>query len=263
MTTGSGSSAADSPRVPAIDRAFALLQALGRTGSASLAELVEATSVNKSTAFYALRTLEALDVVRYDRDSRVYRLGPTLVDLGSAASRQLDTLAAARRELPGLVEELDATIVLYRRVARNEVIILDRFERLGGVRITVEPGTHLPIQGGSFGRAFLAYDSHEIVEELLEPGLVRFTRKSVTDLADFRRDLATIRRQGWGIDHEGFALGVSAVAAPIFDPDGEVRLVAAAVGFAAEIDDGASQKYGESLRRTSDRIGRPWRPGED
>ena len=64
-----------------------------------------------------------------------------------------------------------------------------------------------------------------------------------------------MREQGWAVDHEGFALGVSTVAAPIFGPDGKIALVAAAVGFTNLFTDEVAQQCGEELRRVCDRIG--------
>jgi DNA-binding IclR family transcriptional regulator len=63
-----------------------------------------------------------------------------------------------------------------------------------------------------------------------------------------------VRENGFAVDHEGFALGVSTVAAPIFDDRGAVRLVAAGVGFTSAMDDQRAQSYGRLLKATCDRI---------
>lgn len=248
----------NSPRVPAVERAFNILGSLGRSGPLSLADIIEQTGLNKSTAYYILRTLASLGAVHYDQATRTYSLGPALIELGSVAGRQFDLVANARRHLRSLVAALDTTIVIYRRSGIHEVVILDRFERDHGVRITVEPGARIPIQGGSFGRAFLAFDPDSLLEQALSPGLVTFTPKSPTVVDDFRRELATVRTLGWAVDHEGFALGVSTVAAPIFDASGGVALVAAAVGFTSLLDDDVVRRYGEALRVACDQVGRPF-----
>lgn len=249
---------APASRVPAIERAFGVLLSLTRSGPAPLTEIVAATRLNKSTAFYILRSLVELDAVRYDQRARTYSLGPALVELGNAASRQFDLVAAARRDLAGLVAQFEATVVLYRRIGTGEVSIIDRFERDHGVHITVEPGARLPIQGGSFGRAFLAFDPPATAAEALAGGLVRFTERSTTDLAEFARELDAVRERGWAVDHQGFALGVSTVAAPVFDTDGSVSLVAAAVGFTSRFTDELTADIGARLRLACDRIGRPF-----
>ncbi len=245
----------DKDRAPAVTRAFTVLGLLARQGPSVLADIVEATGINKSTAFYILRSLAALQVVDYDERMRTYRLGPALLELGAAASGQYGELALARRYLAELLERLQATIVIYRRVGLEEISLLDKLERPNRVRITLQPGERIPIQGGSFGRAFLAYEDPDSLEQVLRHGLQAFTPKSLTDVRAFRGELERVRERGWAVDHEGFALGISTVAAPIFDPDGGVSLVVAAVGFSNLIDDERAAEYGAELREVCDRIG--------
>jgi DNA-binding IclR family transcriptional regulator len=246
----------DADRVPAVTRAFQLLSNLASDGPTSLADIVSDTSLNKSTAYYTLRALQSLGAVTYDPTSRRYSLGPRLVELGIAAGDQVDDLATARAELGAMAGRLEATLVLYRRLG-TEVLILERFERPHGVRISLDAGVRLPIQGGSFGRAFLAFDEPSRLDEVLRAGLVEFTPKSITNVTAFRRELELVRKRGWAVDHEGFALGVSTVAAPIFEADGSVTLVAAAVGFTPDFTRSAVEELGHELRAACDRIGTP------
>lgn len=245
----------DGYRVPAVERAFAIIRVVAARGPVSLADIVEQSGLNKSTTFYILRTLVTLDVVAYAEASRTYSLGPALMELGHTAAGQFSDVDVAKRNLAELLERLDVTIVLYRRVGVGEIVMIDKLERAHRVRITVQAGEHLPIQGGSFGRAFLAFDDPAIVSEALKDGLHKFTPKSATRVTAFRKELAVTRERGWAVDHEGFALGVSTVAAPIFGTDGRIALVAAAVGFTTLFDDETTDRCGTELRRVCDRVG--------
>ncbi|MER7007889.1 IclR family transcriptional regulator [Dactylosporangium sp. NPDC000555] len=245
----------DGYRVPAVARAFAIIRMLAARGPLPLADIVEDSGLNKSTTFYTLRTLVSLDVLAYDEGARTYALGPALMELGMAASGQFSDVALAKRHLAELLEAFNVTIVLYRRVNVGEIVMVDKIERAQRVRITVRAGAHLPIQGGSFGRVFLAYDDPKTLNEALKDGLHKFTPKSLTRVAQFRRELVAVRERGWAVDHEGFALGVSTVAAPIFGPDGKIALVAAAVGFTNLTTDDVAASLGAELRRLCDRIG--------
>ncbi len=245
----------DNYRVPAVERAFTILRLLVVRGASPLADLVEGSGLNKSTVFYILRTLVALDMVDYDDRARTYGLGPGLMELGLAAGDQSSDIAVAKRELAGLLEVVNATIALYRRVSRDEIMMVDKMERPHRVRITLQAGLPIPIQGGSFGRAFLAFDPPAQVEHVLRDGLHAFTPKSVSSVRAFQRELELVRTQGWAVDHEGFALGVSTVAAPIFGPDGEICLVAAAVGFTNLVTEDVAREWGAQLRQLCDRVG--------
>jgi DNA-binding IclR family transcriptional regulator len=251
--TGSGD---DGYRVPAVERAFGIIRLLAAKGPLSLAEVVEGSGLNKSTIFYTLRTLVTLDVVSYDEGTRDYTLGPALMELGMIASGQFSNVAVARRNLADLLDMMNVTIALCRRVSPTEFVMLDVLERANRVRIAVQAGEHLPVHVAAVGRAFLAFDDSKTVDLALRNGLQRLTPKSVTRVAAFRKELVVVRERGWAVDHEGFALGVSTVAAPIFDADGHVALVAVIVEFASLLTDEVAKEYGEQLRRVCDRIGR-------
>lgn len=253
MTRGPASEAG-AGKVPAIERAALVLRQLSTDGTQTLSALVDTLQLNKSTVYYLLQAMVEVGWVRFDEPTRGYALGPELVELGLSATGQLDDLQVARRYLTELLSTIDATLVLYRRYDRYQVSILDKLERVGRVRITFQVGVHLPVQSGSFGRVFLAYDPPAVVDDVLARGLRTFTPKSETSVDRFRAQLAQTRQQGWAVDHEGYVLGVSTVSAPILAGD-ELRLVAAAVSFTAAMDDATTRRYGEALRATCDRIG--------
>ena len=246
---------ADGYRVPAVERAFAILHILAARGPLSLAALVEASALNKSTTYYILRTLVSLEMVEYQGRTRNYMLGSGILELGASARGPLNAIAIARRYLSELLEKSNVTIVLYRRVNRDEIVLVDTLERAHRVRITLQAGVRIPIQGGSFGRAFLAFDTPAEARKSLRNGLHPFTPKSIMSVKAFQAELVEVRERGWAIDQEGFALGVSSIAAPIFGPNGRIVFVAAAVGFANVLVGDAAEQVGTELRHTCDRIG--------
>jgi DNA-binding IclR family transcriptional regulator len=250
------SAAVSGDKAPAVHRAFAILDAIKVGGAMTLTEIVEATGLNKSTTYYLLQALVARHVIELDEHGRRYKLGVGLIELGSAAADGLTAIGVAKRYLAELLERLNVTIVLYQRLSPGEIILVDKMERVSRVRITLPLGTRIPIQGGSFGRAFLAYDPPAAVDEVLEHGLQAFTPRSVVDVDAFRVELAEVRERGWAVDREGFALGVSSVTAPIFGRDGTVSLVAGAVTFSGALTDELAVEYGEQLRASCDRVSR-------
>ncbi|HEX4108554.1 MAG TPA: IclR family transcriptional regulator [Solirubrobacteraceae bacterium] len=251
----SAKAAAERPyRVPAVNRAMAVLRALEQRGPLTLGELITQTGLNRSTCFYLLRTLCEEGVIERDADGHAFRLGIGLVELGAAASEQLTYLGVAKRCLAELLEEMNATFVFYRRVSEEHIVLVDKLERPSRVRITVPLGAQLAIQGGSFGRCFLAHDPPELVDRLLASGLPARTARSVTDPDAFRAELPEVRRRGWAVDHEGFALGISTIAAPLFGPGGEILLALAAVTITSLLDEATTKDWGARLRAACDRI---------
>ena len=85
-------------QVPAVVGAVKILNELGGLGDAGAtqSQLVGTTGLSKSTLHNLLSTLESSGFVRKDPDSRIYHLGPALIPLGSAASRQAARSATGR-----------------------------------------------------------------------------------------------------------------------------------------------------------------------
>lgn len=219
-----------------------------------MTELATQLELNKSTVFYTLKSMEKAKVVIYDDQSKIYSLGPELLALGAAASEQADAATIAKQELLKIIDRVPETMVIYRRVDDMTISIVDKIEYPNNIRITVPLGQRIPIQGGSFGRAFLAHDPDPLVEEILAEGLQQFTDKSITALEEFHKELQLVRDRGWAVDHEGYVRGVSTVAAPVRSLEGSTRLVIAAVGMTYLIDEEHTEAYGRVLAECAERI---------
>jgi DNA-binding IclR family transcriptional regulator len=71
----------------------------------------------------------------------------------------------------------------------------------------------------------LGFDEARLEELVKKQGLPALTPHTIHSLQDLKRELETVRRQGWAIDNEECEIGARCVAAPIRDYTG--RIVAA------------------------------------
>ena len=122
-------------------------------------------------------------------------------------------------------------------------------------RIVIQAGETLPVYSAAVGRAFMAFDDARTVDRVLKAGMQQYTPNSITDTSAFRKELTAVRERGYAVDFEGFSLGVSTVAAPIFGADGQIALVACILDFATVLTREVAPEVGEKLRRVCDRVG--------
>jgi DNA-binding IclR family transcriptional regulator len=242
-------------RVPALRKAVTILRLVAQRGRLSLAEIVAETGLNKSTAFYLLGTLCSLEVLVYEEEGRSYLLGPTLVELGVAANEQMTDLGVAKRYLTALLDIPNVTVTISTRVDVEHTLLIDKIERLHRPRITFPLGSPVSVLTGAAGRAYLAYDDPTTVARVLEGGLPHHTPRSIVDPEQFMDSLADVRQRGWAIDDEGYIVGVTTLAAPIFAASGDIKLVGSAVGFSNGFDEAGIENCGSTLRQLCDRIG--------
>ena len=255
LTTVVEPSKAAEDKVPAVRRAATILRAISRARRMTLAELVEETNLNKSTVFYLVGALTALEFLQADDQTLTYTLGPALIELGVAASEEITDLGVAKRYLAGLLELPNVTLTISTRLDVHHTLLIDKIERLHRPRITFPLGSPVSVLTGAAGRAFLAFDDDATVAEALSAGLPHHTPRSIVDPELFRAELSSARQTGWTVDEEGYILGVTTLSAPIFSADGSVKLVGSAVGFSGAFDNRGVQKCGAQLRTICDRIG--------
>jgi len=99
-------------------------------------------------------------------------------------------------------------------------------------------GGTIPTHCSGLGRAILAHSTPEVVDAVLDGDLPPRTSRTLTTAEAIRRELATIREQGWAFDREEGNVGVSCVAAPIFGPLGEVVAALSVTGPSAVVRPG-------------------------
>jgi DNA-binding IclR family transcriptional regulator len=181
--------------VGVLDKAVRVLDAL-EVGPAALAELVERTGLPRATAHRLAVALEVHSLVSRDGAGR-FLLGPRI-----AVSNPL--VAAAGPVLDALRDETGESAALYVRTGVDSRRCIASADRASGLRDTVPVGALLPMTAGSAAHVFLAS-----------------TGEALPDGAAFTsREIAAVRRHGYGASVEEREPGLASVSAPVQDATG-------------------------------------------
>jgi DNA-binding IclR family transcriptional regulator len=241
MRAGASGSTADDTRqkrVPAVANALALLEALRVAGNEprSLSELARTTSMNVSTCFNILKTLEDRHVVTFDPSTKTYRLGLYLAELGALVDEQRQSARLAMEEARRISDALDLGCFLMSRNDRDEFVVLDKVESPNPIRVTIDVGAAFPPTGAVAAKAWFAWASDEAVANLVERyGLADFTAHSITDAEAFRHDLETVRRLGYSTSVGEYYPDHNAVGAAVYAWDHEPQLLFVVVGTTGQL----------------------------
>lgn len=241
--------------VPAVDRAVRILGLLREEDRFfSISELARALGASKGTVRDILVTLHRHGLVERDEETRRYRLGYGLLRLAGAVLARLDLRSAARPILRELMERTGETVFLGVLDGRR-IMILDKEEAPGDLKITSPVGRRIPLTAGCFGKVLLAHLADEERRALLDGRPLRaFTRRTVTDPAEYHRALDDVRDRGHALDDEEYLDGVRAACAPIFDLRGEVVGALAVVGFSSRIDDARLRQIAAEVTRAARQV---------
>ena len=192
----------------AITKAFTVLRLLRRSsGAMSVTELAKAARVAPSTAHAILAELQSQGAVAQDEDKR-YRLGPTTYYFGAGFARNAPINRAIWSDVSGLARELSLTAVIAVPWENHHLVI--GVDLNGGADVEVAIGGRIPLDAGSFGKAYFAWS-----DATLPAKPVAYTGKTPASAAEYKESVKRAKETGYATDAEEFALGVGAVAAAV------------------------------------------------
>ena len=242
--------------VPSVRRAFQILSLLQAAGRAmGISEISRALGIGKGAAFAILKTLEQWEAVTRDGDGKLYRLGAGLVKLGDAVTGHEHYVQAARRGMERLASEIGLACFLSAPYGTNEFIVVAKAESTEKIKLTLDLGEHFHALGGAHGKALLAWEPPPVMDRVIRQlGLPRYTPRSLTEVEAFKDALQRTRRDGFAASYGEYMIGVNSVAAPIFDPGGDVVLILKTIGPANRLPARRMREVGRRLRRVAEAI---------
>ncbi len=179
-------------------------------------QIARALELHRSSIYRYLTVLLENGYIAKTEEGR-YRLGPRVFELASTALGRIELRNVAHPVLIRLCEETDATAHLCR-LDGAEVIYLDKVESPRTLPLYSRVGGRAPAYCTGVGKTLLAYLQDEQLERILDETVFeRHTTNTLTDREAVRRELAQIRRQGYGFDREEHEEGISCVAVPLFN----------------------------------------------
>jgi Transcriptional regulator len=191
-----------------------------------VSELSRGLELSRSTVHRYVATLAKLGYLQQDPDSKRYRLGPKVLDLGFSALNSMDLLEVSAPHLRRLSDETQRTVNV-AILDGTDVVYIERCRaaRPGQQQIdlNLHVGARLPAYCTAMGKAILAFVSEERLEEVIErTDFVPRGPNTLTDPKAFREELVKIRASGIAINDEELAYGLRSIAAPIYSQSGDV-----------------------------------------
>lgn len=242
------------PRNNSVIRAFAILAAFDdRHREMGAAEVAARVGLTAATAHRFLLTLEGVGAVTRGADGR-FQLGMTLADLGSRVAPHKVLADAATEHITRLVGALQETIHVAVMMDNMAVIVASEASTRA-LRIGSQVGRQLPTHCTALGKVLLSgLDETGLETYLGAVPLVRYTAKTITESAAFRRELARVRTHGFAEDNEETEEGLRAFSVPILDAGNEVRAALAVMGPSARLPDRDRDKIVRMLKATASDI---------
>lgn len=209
--------------VPPVQRALRLLRYIADGHAVkSPSKAAKELAINRTTLTRLIATLEAERMIERCHDTDGYRLGIGMATLTARALFSADIVQVADPILAQLSTHLGLSSHLGILEGRDVIYVVRRVPNLHLIS-NVRIGSRLPAHASSIGRVILANMPPEQVSALYASvRLERVTDKTATTLPALLRQAARDRQVGLAWSDSNFEIGISSVAAPVFDHTGVV-----------------------------------------
>ncbi|MFT8872613.1 MAG: IclR family transcriptional regulator [Sporolactobacillus sp.] len=232
-----------------LKKGLTILDALWQDDSMTLSEVMHKLSMNKSTAFRLLYTLELMGYVK--KNNNQYSVTNKMVGRVISFSAKLNwTTDLPLYELSSDVEEtvyvgiLQATNVVITRVVCGTC----------SLKTQSAVGESSPAHLSAIGKAIMAFLNTQSREDLVDQlQLIQNTKNSFIDAHLLKEHLKVIRQQGYAVDDEEREMSFRCLAVPIMYK-GEVIAAVALSGPAKRLNKKLDKKLSKRLIRCSEQI---------
>lgn len=194
-----------------------------------ISDLSTSLGINKSTVSRTMATLASEGFVYKDPETRKYRLGLSILSLSGIVNSHMDIYKESQSVLNRLVETIGETAHI-SVLDNDEVIYLQKVDCHHPVRVLTNVGKRNPPYCTSSGKVLLAYSEDQLVDRVIQKGLIKYTKNTITDPIKLRAHLNQIKESGYTFSSEEILEGVNSIAAPVYDYRGKVIAALAIVG---------------------------------
>jgi IclR family transcriptional regulator, KDG regulon repressor len=182
-----------------------------------LTDLSHHLGMTKTQVLRIASTLESGGYLVRDQETKRYRLGLRLFDLGMIVHNSMNLRRIAHPYLQRLVEATQETARILVPQPPGPICI-DLVESPRGIRVFAQLGSRMPWNAGTSPKLILAYLPEEEREKILaRGGFRRYTKRTIVDPERLRTEVLAIRGRAFYLDVGDLDEDAFGISAPIFD----------------------------------------------
>lgn len=214
-------------------------------------EIREYSQEKRSTLYNILQTLEQIGFIKKTGTAK-YQLGSALISYGATARRSIKLINLAHPILQALMRKTNYTTYI-AILSQFETIHIDALYPPKEIRFTTDIGARSPLYCTGLGKACLAYQEHEMINEYLEKiELIPMTKNTITNRSRLLDELRVTRARGYSIDHMERSNGLTCFGAPIFN---EQNSVLGAISISSsQVDQKNLQDHIDCLKKSAEML---------
>jgi IclR family pca regulon transcriptional regulator len=191
-----------------------------------VSDLSRQVGLSRSTTHRYVSTLAALGYLQQDVETKKYRLGPRVLDLGFSAINSMELRHISAPHLQQLSDTTGHTVNM-AVLDDADIVYIERCQssRAGrrDIDLNLHVGSRLPAYCTSMGKVLLAFLPDDELRTVL--GTVRLARRgpnTITAKGELAKELERVRARGLAVNNEELAYGLRSIAVPVRSQNGDV-----------------------------------------
>ena len=225
-------------------------------GAATLSTIAQVAGLSASQTHRYLSSLMEAGMVKQEQRSGLYDLDSGAIRLGLAALSRIDIFAMADEVFANFARTSGRTCLVAIWGDAGPTIVR-WFDGTPPVITSLAIGSVLPPLRSATGRVFCAFGETAQIERIGKP-ILRAEKKAVANADDI---LKTVKSTGIAALEGELIPGLRAIAAPVFDLQGRLVLVASALsheGSAADDNTEAADQLLSACGKLTEALGGSW-----
>jgi IclR family transcriptional regulator, pca regulon regulatory protein len=187
-----------------------------------VSDLSRAVGLSRSTTHRYVATLASLGYLQQDADTRKYRLGPRVLDLGFSAINSMELRHVSAPHLKALSDATGHTVNM-AVLDGTDIVYMERCRAPGPpeIDLNLHVGARLPAYCTSMGKVLLAF-TPELPQLVDAMQLTRRGPNTITAKRKLLKELERVRQTRLAVNNEELAYGLRSIATPVSSQTGDV-----------------------------------------
>ena len=148
-------------------------------------------------------------------NNKTYIPGPKIRDIILKSLPYEPNFTLRRSFLRKLTNDIQETVSLSMPIG-TKLVYFDRIQFHWPMQLNLDAGDHLPLHASASGKLYLSFlnstESTQIFKNIKTP---KTAKNTITDVAQFKKELNKIKKQGYAFDNEEWFNGMVGLSVPI------------------------------------------------
>lgn len=213
----------------------------------SFTSICRKTGMPKTTVNRLIRTLIYYDLIEKNEESNKYKFGNKIFRYYNILISDFDIINVAYPTMK-LINKITKETVNLHLLHKNKRLCISQIKGTYSLIGVTMIGDEFPLYVGATGRALLAFQSKEMIDELISSThLKKFTKNTKIKKEAINEKLEEVRKKGYSFSIGEREEGLCSVSAPICNYKGDVIAAITVSGPHARISNRKIVEYGELL----------------